>query len=457
MNYEVIDALEKIVREKGMERGFVIQTLKDGLLMAAKKKFGGVDNIEVEVDEASGEITMQAAKTVVETVSDPLLQIGLEEARATSKKVELGDTVKVELPLLEFGRVAILSAKQILFQRIREAEREQIFADYQNRVGDVISGVVQHVDRGDLLVNLGRADGFLPLKEQIRGERHRQGDTIRAIILSIAKTPRGPQISLSRTHPDFLKRLFHLEVPEISEGVVEIKLVARDPGDRAKIAVISRDERVDPVGACVGLKGARVQAVVRELGGERVDIVPYSPDAGTFVLRALAPAKEMQAYVSETERSVTVVAPEEQLSLAIGKKGQNTRLAARLTGYHIDILGARDFAKRKAADQALLVDVAALPLGPKLKEKLVEAGYETAQALVEAGVDALREISGIGEKTAVRIFSTAQKAVAERRALLAPKKAKKKPKGPGEKGGPGVKKAPGKEASSEDEKSGKKE
>jgi len=450
MNYDVIEALERIVREKGMERGFVIQTLKDGLLSAAKRKFGGVDNIEVELDENTGEITMKAAKTVVEAVSDPNLEISLEEARATSKKAELGEAVKVELPLTEFGRMAVQSAKSILFQRIREAEREQIFADYQNRVGDVISGVVQHVDRGDLLVNLGRADGFLPLKEQIRGERHRQGDTLRAIILSIAKTPRGPQISLSRTHPDFLKRLFHLEVPEISEGLVEIKLVARDPGDRSKIAVISRDDRVDPVGACVGMKGARVQAVVRELGGERIDIIPYSPDPATFVTRALAPAKEMQAFVNEAERSVTVVAPEEQLSLAIGKKGQNTHLAARLTGYHIDIIGAKDFAKRKAAAQALFVEVAALDLGPKLKEKLLGAGYETAQALVEAGVDVLTGVPGIGEKTALKIFSAAEKAVEERRRELAPGKPKKKPKKKE------AKEAPGKEASSEDEESGEK-
>lgn len=428
MNYEVIEALEKIVREKGMERGFVIQTLKDGILTAAKKKFGGADNIEVELDENTGEITILAAKTVVETVADPLLEIGLEEAGGIQKKAEVGDTVKVELPLAEFGRMAIQAAKQILFQRIREAEREQIYNDYQNRVGDVISGMVQHVDRGDLLVNLGRADGFLPLKEQIRGERHRQGDTLRAIILSIAKTPRGPQITMSRTHPDFLKRLFHLEVPEVNEGLVEIKAVARDPGDRAKISVISRDERVDPVGACVGLKGARVQAVVRELGGERIDIIPYSPDAATFVVRALAPAKEMKAFVSEEEKSVTVVAPEEQLSLAIGKKGQNTRLASRLTGYHIDIIGTKEFAKRRAEDQALLVEMAALTLGPKLKEKLLASGYETAQALVDAGVNALTVISGIGEKTAVKIFSVAEKAVAERKAQFAPKKKKKKAK-----------------------------
>jgi N utilization substance protein A len=428
MNYEVIEALEKIVREKGMEREFVIQTLKDGLLSAAKKKYGNVDNIEVVLDEDSGEITMHAAKTVAETVADPILEISLEEARGIKKKAEIGDIVKVEIPLSEFGRMAIQAAKQILFQRIREAEREQIYSDFQNRVGDVVSGMVQHVDRGDLIINLGRADGILPLKEQIRSERHRQGDTIRACILAIQKTPREPQIALSRTHPDFLKRLFHLEVPEISEGLVEIKAVARDPGDRAKIAVISRDERVDPVGACVGLKGSRVQAIVRELSGERIDIIQFSSDIGTFVTRALAPAKEMQAHVNEAEKSVTVVAPEEQLSLAIGKKGQNTRLASRLTGYHIDLIGAKDFAKRQTAVNALQVQIKALKLGPKLKEKLLAAGYETAQALVEAGAEALTGIAGIGDKTAVKIFSVAQKAVAEKQTELVPKKEKKKAK-----------------------------
>lgn len=428
MNYEVIEALEKIVREKGMDRGFVIQTLKDGLVSAAKKKYGNVENIEVELDEDSGEITMYAAKTVAETVADPLLEISLEEARGIKKKAEMGDTVKVEMPLTEFGRMAIQAAKQILFQRIREAEREQIYSDFQNRVGDVVSGVVQHVDRGDLIINLGRADGILPLKEQIRSERHHQGDTIRACILAIQKTPREPQIALSRTHPDFLKRLFQLEVPEISEGLVEIKAVARDPGDRAKIAVLSRDERVDPVGACVGLKGARVQAIVRELSGERIDIIPFSSDVATFVTRALAPAKELQAYVNDVETNVTVVAPEEQLSLAIGKKGQNTRLASRLTGYHIDLIGAKEFAKRQSTVEALQVKVRDLELGPKLKEKLLAAEYETAQALVQAGVQTLREIPGIGDKTAAKIFSAAEKAIEEKRAELAPEKEKKKTK-----------------------------
>jgi len=426
MNYEVIEALEKIVREKGMDREFVIQTLKDGLLSAAKKKYGNVENIEVELDEDTGEITMQATKTVVESVADPLLEIGLEEARGIKKKAELGEVVKVDIPLAEFGRMAIQAAKQILFQRIREAEREQLYTDFQNRIGDVVSGMIQHVDRGDLIVNLGRTDGILPIKEQIRSERHRQGDTIRACILSIQRTPRGPQISLSRTHPDFLKKLFYLEVPEINEGLVEIKAVARDPGDRAKIAVISRDERVDPVGACVGLKGSRVQAIVRELSGERIDIIPYSPDIGIFVTRALAPAKELQAFVNEEEKSVTVVAPEDQLSLAIGKKGQNTHLASRLTGYHIDLIGTKEHAKRREAVEALVVKVAALPLGPKVKEKLHSAGYETAQAIVEAGQTALMEVPGVGLKTAEKILVVATQSVKERKVRLGPKKKKKK-------------------------------
>lgn len=426
MNYEVIEALEKIVREKGMDREFVIQTLKDGLLSAAKKKFGGADNITVDLNEDSGEITMQATKTVVEVVADPLLEINLEEARKIKKKAELGEAVAVDLPLEDFGRMAILAAKQILFQRIREAEREQIYTDFQNKVGDVISGVVQHIDRGDLIINLGRADGILLLKEQIRRERHRQGDTVRALILAIAKTTRGPQITLSRSHPDFLKRLFHLEVPEISEGLVEIKGVVRDPGDRAKISVISRDERVDPVGACVGLKGARVQAIVRELAGERIDIIPFSPDLGTFVTRALAPAKNLQAFVSEDQKNVLVVAPEDQLSLAIGKKGQNTHLAAKLTGCRIDLIGTKEHAKRKASETAFLVEVASLSLGPKLVEKLLEAGYETAQELVQAGREALTELPGIAAKTAEKILAVAGEAVQEKRVQLVPKKKPRK-------------------------------
>jgi N utilization substance protein A len=316
----------------------------------------------------------------------------------------VGDTVKVEVPFDEFGRNAVQAAKQIVVQRVREAEREQIYAEYQDRIGEIVTGDVQQIERGGIVVNLGRTEALLPAREQIRRERYRQGDRVRAYLLSVEKTTKGPQIILSRTQPNFLKKLFRMEVPEIYDSVVEIMAIAREAGGRSKVAVVSHDERVDPVGACVGVKGSRIQTIVRELSGEKIDIVPWSVDPAVLVSRALNPAKVSKAIVNEGERSVRVIVPDDQLSLAIGKGGQNARLAAKLTGWRIDIVGETEHARDLEISLAQRVDVAELPgVGPKLATALAEAGYRYVRDLDGVTTEELLRVPGIGEKTAEKI------------------------------------------------------
>ncbi|MDP6777464.1 MAG: transcription termination factor NusA, partial [Candidatus Latescibacteria bacterium] len=340
MNYEVLEALGQIAQEKNVSRDLVIETLEIGLISAAKRRFGTADNVEVEIDANSGEIRVQATKEVVEDgdVEEPGLQIPLSAAKEIDPKAKVGKEVKEELAFADFGRNAIQSAKQILIQRVREAERERIYEDFQGRIGEVMSGTVQQISHGDILINMGRTEAIIPLKEQIRKERYRQGDPIRASLVNVLRTSKGPQVVLSRTHPDFLVKLFQFEVPEIYEGIIEVKAVAREPGERAKIAVDSNDERIDPVGACVGMKGSRVQAVVRELSNERIDIVPWSEDEAIFLSRALSPATVRRVVVDRRENRMTAIVDDDQLSLAIGKSGQNARLASQLSGWKVDII-----------------------------------------------------------------------------------------------------------------------
>jgi N utilization substance protein A len=409
-NLDVVDALNEIARQKNLDREFVIDTLKQGLMQACKKKFGSSDNIVVEVEDDTGEIGIFAKKKVVEEVADPALEISVEEARDYLDKPKPDDEVEIIIPFEEFGRIAIQTTKQILFQRIREAEREQVYREFSSKLGNIVSGTIQQISRGDVIVNLDNTESVMPYAEQIRSERYQQGRSVRALVIDVAKTVKGPQVILSRSHPDFLKRMFYQEVPEIREGLVEVKGAARDPGERAKVAVYSKENRVDPVGACVGLKGARVQAVVRELAGEKIDIVLWSPDPAVYVVRALAPANQLESYPADDENRMVVICSDDQYSLAIGKKGQNVRLAAKLTGWRIDVVAETEHLRRVEAINKISVGLDELDISDKLKDKLAKEGMDTAEKIIEAGDEGLTAISGIGDKTAEKILSAAKQA-----------------------------------------------
>jgi len=404
MNTGVLEALRRIAREKQLDGALLTGALEAGLMSAARKKYGPDANIEVAVDETQDTLGVYLVKSVVEEAGDDITQIELDEAREIDPSVTVGGTVRVEIPFDEFGRNAVQAAKQIVVQRVREAEREQIYDEYQDRIGEVVTGDVQQIERGGIVVNLGRTEALLPAREQIRRERYRQGDRVRAYLLSVEKTTKGPQIVLSRTHPNFLKKLFRMEVPEIYDSVVEIMAIAREAGGRSKVAVASHDERVDPVGACVGVKGSRIQTIVRELAGEKIDIVPWSSDPGALVSRALNPAKVAKAIVNEAEHAVRVIVPDDQLSLAIGKGGQNARLAAKLTGWKIDIVGETEHSRELEIGLAQRVGVSELPgVGPKLATALAEAGYRHVQDLDGVSTEDLLKVRGIGAKTAEKI------------------------------------------------------
>lgn len=409
MNYEILEALSQITKNKNIEMDFVIETLESSLMQAAKKKFGNTDNISVKVDQNSGEIKITAVKKVVDKVGDPNSEIELEEAKEIDRKIKLGEEVSVIVEFSEFGRNAIAIAKQILIQKVREAERERIYEEYKNKVGSVITGGVQQIEKGHIIVNLGRAEAILSPKEQIPKERYRQGDRVRALILDVQKSLKGPQIVLSRANPDFVKRLFELEVPEIYERIIEIKAVAREPGERSKIAVSSIDDRVDPVGACVGVKGTRVQSIVRELSNERIDIVPWSANPENFVTRALAPAKVVHIDTYHDDNSMTVVVEDDRLSLAIGRAGQNARLAAKLTGWKVNILSETEFREQKKLEDQLKIDVSELAgVGKKLKETLNANGIETVQDLARTSPEDLTQIEGVGAKRAASLIEKAK-------------------------------------------------
>ena len=409
MNYEILEALSQITKDKNIDMDFVIESLEAGLMLAAKKKFGNTDNIKIEVDRKSGDIRIVATKKVVKEVADPNIEIVLVEAKEIEPKAKLGEDIEVGVGFGEFGRNAIIAAKQILIQKVREAERERIYEEYKDKIDTIVTGGVQQIDKGHLIVNLGKAEGIIPPKEQIPKERYRQGDRIKALILDVQKTAKGPQIILSRANTNFLKKLFELEVPEIYERIIEIKAVAREPGERSKMAVSSIDNRVDPVGACVGVKGVRVQSIVRELSSERIDIIPWSIDSETFATRALAPAKVVHIDTNHDDNSMTIVVEDDRLSLAIGKAGQNARLAAKLTGWKINILSESEYREQIKLESQLKIYLTELPgVGKKLKEKLMEKGIDTIQDLAQSSVEDLIEIEGVGDKKAISLIQKAK-------------------------------------------------
>ena len=409
MNYEILEALGQIAREKNVGKELVIETLEAGIVSAARRKYGPNADIRVKFDEKSATMEVQYVRKVVDDLNDEEREIEFDDARTVNPKVSIGEELIVPLSFEEFGRGAIQAAKQVVVQRVREAERENVYQNYHNRIGEIVTGTVQQINRGNIIVNLGRAESLLPFREQIRREQYRQGDTIRALIIDVQKNTKGPQIILSRASEDFLVKLFQQEVPEIMEGIVQIKAVAREAGGRSKIGVASNEYRVDPVGACVGMKGSRVQGIVRELSGERIDIVPYSEDPIAFVTKALSPAKILQTIPDEENKTMKVVVTEDQLSLAIGKGGQNARLAAKLTGWKIDLVSESEFAaSRGGTSRAQAIPVSELSgLGPKTIENLVQAGFESVQDIVKASIEDLINVPGVGDVTSQKIYLAA--------------------------------------------------
>jgi N utilization substance protein A len=413
MTAQFAEAFNDLIREKRIDKKVLMETLAAGFTSAVRKKLGATAEVEV-AEDGRGNIELYLLKTVVDEVADPTSEIPLSEAIEFDDETKVGDQVKIYMPFTEFGRNAIQIAKQILTQKLREFERDRTFEEYKNRVGEIVSGSVQQIDRNGILVNLGNAEASMPKKEQIRRERYSQGSSIRACIMKVDKEAKGPMITVSRTSPEFLKKLFAQEVPEIYEGIIEVKSVAREAGGRSKIAVYSRDDRVDAVGACVGMKGSRVQAVVNELSGERIDIVPWSDEISSFVNRALSPAKISGVRANSERKSVLVVVEEDQLSLAIGKEGQNVRLASKLTGWQIDLTTSRELEQRERLQEHLTMSIEEMVgVTPKIAERLKAAGITTVQKLMKASEEDLLELPGLGPKTVAKLKETAAGTIKE--------------------------------------------
>jgi N utilization substance protein A len=416
MQLDLNRVIEQVSKEKGMDRSVIIEALESAMLSAARRTFGQ-KRIEAKFNPDLGEVELFEIKTVVEKVTNRETEIDLDQARASfDPEAQVGDELLSKLPAAAFGRIAAQVAKQSVIQKVREAERELIYNEFKNRKGELFSGIVQRVEKKNIIVNLGRTDAVLPEKEQIPWERYRQGDRIRAYILDVEMSSKGPQIILSRTHPGFLIKLFEQEAPEVYEGIIEIKNAAREPGSRAKIAVHSTDPDVDPVGACVGMKGTRVQAVVQELRGERVDIVPWTQDPAEYVCRALLPAKVSKIILDEEEHAMEVIVPDDQLSLAIGKKGQNVRLASRLTGWRLDVRSESEVEVERTKALAALM---AIPgVGDVTAEFLYQQGFKSAEEIAVADLDALLEVEGIGQEKAAAILQAAREQVAAQSAAV---------------------------------------
>lgn len=413
--YDILEAIGQIARDKNVNRELIAETIKAGLLSAAKKRFGNSDNIEVNIDLNTGNITMEAVWDVVKEVEDYTHELSLADAKKIDSSAKIGQKIHERLRFEEFGRHAIHSAKQSLIQKVKESERDRVYEDYRQRINEVVTGNVQQVMHGDIYVNLSRAEAIVPQKYQIRRERYHQGNTIRAIIADVKRDAKGPQIILSRTDPKFLAKLFEIEVPEIYEGVVEIKGVARKAGERSKIAVYSTDPRVDPVGACVGIKGSRVQGIVKELSNERIDIIQFSDDISIYLARALSPAVVKRVDIDRVNGKLIAVVDDDQLSLAIGKSGINAELASQLTGLSVDIFSQSQFIQReseKTKEAGLLIDLEGL--GEKTVYNLNSHGINTIKDLAAADAGFLVQIPGIGPKTAEKFISMAKAYMKER-------------------------------------------
>ncbi|MFQ5899934.1 MAG: transcription termination factor NusA [Thermodesulfobacteriota bacterium] len=403
--------LAQVEKDKGLDQNILIEALESAMLVAAKKRFGSQKDIEARFNEESGEIELFQFKTVVEEVEDNYLEISIEETKELDPEAELGDSIGIKLDTSGFGRIAAQTAKQVIIQKVREAERDQLYSDYKDKVGELVTGLVQRIEKGNIIVNIGRGETLLPKREQVKKEGYRQGDRIKAIIIEVDRSSKRPQIIISRTRPEFLVKLFEIEVPEIFERIVSIKGAAREPGERAKIAVVSQDKDVDAVGACVGMKGMRVQNVVQELRGEKIDIVSWKEEPAEFVCNALSPAQISRVVIDEADKRMEVIVPDDQLSLAIGKKGQNVRLAAKLTSWRIDIHSESDIKKLTMEAKDMLAKIPGI--GKTMIEILYANNFRSVKELTEADIDDLTKIPGVGQKTAEKIIAGARELTIE--------------------------------------------
>jgi len=402
---ELKRVIDQVSRDKGINKEVLISTLVEAIASAAKKKLGLKKEIEVNYNEELGEIEVFEFKEVVDKVKDPNTQVSFEEGKKLDPECEIGDSLGIKMETSSFGRIAAQSAKQVIIQRMKDVERDIVFEDFKDRKGEVINGIVQRFDKGAVVINLGRTEAILPTTEQIPTETYKQGDRVRAYVLEVKKISKGPQVILSRTHPQFLAALFEMEVPEISQKVVRIINVVREPGSRSKIAVTSEAKDVDPVGACVGMKGNRVQYVVQELKGEKIDIISWNPDPAKFICNALAPAEVIRVIIDEVNRSMEVVVPDDQLSLAIGKRGQNVRLASRLTGWKIDVKSESKYTKSMRDGYQSLLQISGV--GEATADSLYKSGYKSAREVAESSIDELVQISGITPKKAEKLLEAA--------------------------------------------------
>jgi N utilization substance protein A len=444
MGQELVQVIDQISKEKGISREMVIEAVESALVSAAKKKYG-TQRIAVQIDPKRGDIVMYAYRKVVAEIANPDEEITLEEAVKLFPEAQLEGEVPLQVEFEGFGRIAAQTARQVIVQKVREAEREVVFKEFNDKIGQLVNGIVLRHEKGAYFIDLGKTEAVLPAREQVPRENYRRGDRLRAFVLEVKDTSKGPQVVLSRSHPDFVAKLFEMEVPEIYENIVEVKGVVREAGDRTKIAVSSKESQVDPVGACVGMKGARVQAVVRELRGEKIDIIPWSEDPRIFIAKALSPAVVEKVGVTEEDRSALAVVADAQLSLAIGKKGQNVRLAAKLTGWKIDILSESEYEqeRQKERDQEIEAAIAEETrklaqdteaaetmeaehaeaeaeakaasditniegVGPKTAEQLQLAGYDTIEKIAAMSDEEILAVPSIGEKTAQKIILSAR-------------------------------------------------
>lgn len=417
---ELLQIADAVAREKSIDKAVVIHAMEEAMQRAAKSRYGAENEIRVEIDPRTGETHISRYLHVVENVENDKIEISVTDARRRNPAAQVDDIIAETLPPIEFSRIATQAAKQVIVQKVRDAERERQYEEYKDRIGEIVHGTVKRVEFGSVVVDFGRAEGVVRRDEMIPRESFRNGDRIRAYIYDVRREARGPQIFLSRTHPQFMARLFAQEVPEIYDGIIEIRAVARDPGSRAKIAVISKDSSIDPVGACVGMRGVRVQAVVQELQGERIDIIPWNADPATFIVNALAPAEVSKVVLDEETRRVEVVVPDDQLSLAIGRRGQNVRLASQLTGWQIDILTEQEESERRQKEFAERTQLfmQTLDVDETIAQLLASEGFATVEDVAYVPLQELAAIEGFDEDTAQELQTRALNHIEEKNAQL---------------------------------------